>query len=229
MQCAAGLFDVAVGGFLGRVGHHAGGVVLGGAVGVMRVEIEMDAGVAVVVLLAPAGPHPVADLGGGQVAGWLREADLVAGDRRWRRIEGRDVLAARRRASERLGVDERRAFEAMLDGRVRITTAVAAVGQVNGLAVHDYGNLGKVARITATVGPGSEGLVNVEREVALSGASYDKGVHILAGYPTEAVACTRETAPAIRIVFEQSYGHLTGDSATGAEAEAPTPSRPAAP
>jgi predicted ATP-dependent protease len=148
----------------------------------------------------------------------LREADLVAGDRGSRRVEARDVLEARRRAAARLGVHERRAFEAVLEGVVLIDTRGRVVGQVNGLAVHDYGNLGSVARITATVGPGREGIVNVEREVALSGASYDKGVHILAGYLTEALACRRTAALAVRIVFEQSYGHLTGDSATCAEA-----------
>ena len=54
--------------------------------------------------------------------------------------------------------------------------------------------------------------------MALSGASYDKGVHILAGYLTEAFACTTPASLSFRIVFEQSYGHLTGDSATCAEA-----------
>ena len=149
---------------------------------------------------------------------WVREADHVAKSRGARRIEDRDVLEGRRRAAARLGAQERRTFEDVLAGRVLIGTAGEAVGQVNGLAVHDYGNLGLVARITATVGPGREGLVNVEREVALSGASYDKGVHILAGYLTEALACTHAAALSIRIVFEQSYGHLTGDSATCGEA-----------
>jgi predicted ATP-dependent protease len=153
-----------------------------------------------------------------RVAEWLRESDRVAGARRARQIEGRDVLAARRRIAVRLGVQERRVFEDVLAGRVLIDTSGRAVGQVNGLAVHDYGNLGLVARITATAGPGRQGVVNVEREVALSGASYDKGVHILTGYLTERLACFRAVAAAIRIVFEQSYEHLTGDSATCAEA-----------
>jgi predicted ATP-dependent protease len=153
-----------------------------------------------------------------RMARWLREADLVAAERESPRIEAQDVLAARRREADRLGVQERRVFQDVLDGIVLIRVEGSAVGQVNGLAVHDYGNLGKVARITATVGPGREGIVNVEREVALSGASYDKGVHILAGYLMESLACTRATSLTVRLVFEQSYGHLTGDSATCAEA-----------
>src|SRR5574338_9061 len=48
VQCAAGGFGRLVGGLLGRVGHQPGRVVVGGAVGVVRVQVEVDAGVAVV-------------------------------------------------------------------------------------------------------------------------------------------------------------------------------------
>jgi len=54
MQCPPGLFDLDVGGLFGRVGHHPVRVVAGGAVAVVGVEVEVDAGVAVVVFLAPA-------------------------------------------------------------------------------------------------------------------------------------------------------------------------------
>jgi predicted ATP-dependent protease len=153
-----------------------------------------------------------------RVADWLREADQAAAQRGARQVERQDVLEARRREAERLGVHERRVKEAVVEGLILIDVQGRAVGQVNGLAVHDYGSLGKVARITATVGPGEEGIVNVEREVSLSGATYDKGVHILAGWLTETFACSRPTTLAARVVFEQSYGHLTGDSATCGEA-----------
>jgi predicted ATP-dependent protease len=154
----------------------------------------------------------------GRMSRWLLEANQRAGERRSRRIEADDVLEARRRQASRMGVAERRVFEAVMEGIILIDVQGSAAGQVNGLAIHDYGNLGKVARITATVGPGPEGIVNVEREVALSGASYDKGVHILSGYLTELLGCTRAASLSVRLVFEQSYGHLTGDSATCAEA-----------
>lgn len=45
----AGLVDAAVGELLGRVGHRAGWVVVGGGVGVVGVEVEMHGRVAVVV------------------------------------------------------------------------------------------------------------------------------------------------------------------------------------
>jgi len=49
MQCPPGLFDLDVGGLFGRVGHHPVRVVAGGAVAVVGVEVEVDAGVAAVV------------------------------------------------------------------------------------------------------------------------------------------------------------------------------------
>ena len=43
MHCPPGLVDLGVGGFLGRVGHHPVRVVVGGAVAVVGVEVEMHA------------------------------------------------------------------------------------------------------------------------------------------------------------------------------------------
>ncbi len=93
------------------------------------------------------------------------------------------------------------------------------MGQVNGLAVYDFGEhrFGKVARITAAVGAGQAGVVNVERMVDLSGASHDKGVLILSGYLRETFGADRPRAFTASIVFEQSYGGVDGDSATCAE------------
>src|SRR5204862_2773403 len=95
----------------------------------------------------------------------------------------------------------------------------ARVGQVNGLAVYDFGDhrFGKVARITAAVGAGQAGVVNVERLVSLSGASHDKGVLILSGWLRATFGHDRPLAFAASLVFEQSYGGVDGDSATCAE------------
>ena len=59
-----------------------------------------------------------------------------------------------------------------------------AVGQVNGLAVYgaaDYA-FGRPSRITASVGMGREGIINIEREAELSGPTHNKGVLILSGW-----------------------------------------------
>ena len=58
------------------------------------------------------------------------------------------------------------------------------MGQVNGLAVADLGDyaFGRPSRVTASVGIGAAGVINIERESKLSGRTYDKGMLILDGY-----------------------------------------------
>ncbi|MBL9086599.1 MAG: AAA family ATPase [Planctomycetia bacterium] len=134
-------------------------------------------------------------------------------------IGANHVRVARAAARRRHGIEERRVREAVDDGLILVQTSGTRVGQVNGLAVYDFGEhrFGKVARITAAVGAGQAGVVNVERMVDLSGASHDKGVLILSGYLRETFGADRPLAFTASIVFEQSYGGVDGDSATCAE------------
>jgi hypothetical protein len=93
------------------------------------------------------------------------------------------------------------------------------VGQVNGLSVLDLGDyaFGRPSRITARVGLGEEGLVDIEREVKLSGPTHSKGVLILTGYLLEQYARDTPLAVSARLTFEQVYGEVDGDSASSAE------------
>jgi len=65
------------GGGLGGVGDHPGGVVVGGLVGVVGVQVEAHPGVAEVVLLPPAHPHGVHHLPGAQVGAGGQDVDLT--------------------------------------------------------------------------------------------------------------------------------------------------------
>jgi ATP-dependent Lon protease len=68
--------------------------------------------------------------------------------------------------------------ELIAEGTLLIDLTQSAVGQVNGLAVADLGDyaFGWPARITASVGIGTAGVVNIERESRLSGRTFDKGL-----------------------------------------------------
>jgi predicted ATP-dependent protease len=93
------------------------------------------------------------------------------------------------------------------------------VGQVNGLSVIKLGDIafGQPARITATTGAGSGGVIDIEREAKLGGPTHTKGILILAGYLAEQYAQTKPLNLSARLVFEQSYGEVEGDSASSAE------------
>ena len=105
------------------------------------------------------------------------------------------------------------------NGVLLIDTDGEAVGQINGLSVFEVGKygFGQPSRITATVHLGDGKIINIEREVDLSGSIHDKGVLILSALL--ASRYTRDTALSFSasITFEQSYGRIDGDSASLAE------------
>ena len=72
-------------------------------------------------------------------------------------------------------------------------------------------------RITATIGPGTAGVINIEREAALSGAIHTKGFYILGGLTRFLLRTNHPLAFDASVAFEQSYGAIDGDSASGAE------------
>lgn len=126
------------------------------------------------------------------------------------------ALAAQEHRTNRISLLIR---EQMLDDTIIINTEGKSVGKVNGLTVLDTGNtsFGTPARITATVFPGSQGVVDIEREVNLGQSIHSKGVMILAGYLGYMYARHFPLAISANIAIEQSYGFIDGDSASLAE------------
>ncbi len=110
-------------------------------------------------------------------------------------------------------------LEEMLDGTILIDTDGVAVGKINGLTILEIGgsSFGAPTRITATVYPGSRGIVDIEREAELGQAIHSKGVMILTGYLGNCYAQEFPLAISANIAVEQSYGYIDGDSAALAE------------
>lgn len=127
----------------------------------------------------------------------------------------RAIESTRKRAQR----PSQRFRENIAEGTIRIETRGAVVGQVNGLAVMQAGPLtfGFPARITASVGPGTRGMVDIERESSLSGRIHTKGFHILGGLMRHLFRTRHPLAFNASVAFEQSYGGVDGDSASGAE------------
>lgn len=158
-----------------------------------------------------------------EAADLLREADY------WRRretqadrigaAEVRRAIAAHRERHSRI---EERLREYIQEDVIHVATSGAVVGQVNGLAVLDFGlyAFGKPARISATTAPGRAGVINIERRANLSGSSHDKGVLILSGFLRSRFAQRVPLALTASLAFEQSYSGVDGDSASSTEAYA---------
>ena len=149
----------------------------------------------------------------------LQEADYFAdktGDTLIHPAHIEQALEAQRYRAWRI---PERSQESILDGTVRVQTEGGAVGQINGLAVMQLGSLtfGQPSRITARVTIGRGEVVNIEREVAMSGPSHSKGVLILASYLAARYAADFPLSLQAGLVFEQSYGGVDGDSASSTE------------
>jgi predicted ATP-dependent protease len=78
-------------------------------------------------------------------------------------------------------------------------------------------SFGAPSRVTASIGLGRESIIDIQREARLGGPIHTKGVLILSGYLTEQFAQDKPLSLSTRLVFEQSYGMVEGDSASSTE------------
>ncbi|TSE35263.1 Lon protease family protein [Tepidimonas charontis] len=155
----------------------------------------------------------------GRTEALVVEAATVAQARAARRVERGDVEAAIAARNRRHDYPDERLREAIADGDRVVHVHGARVGQLNGLAVVDLGDyrFGAPIRVAARTLPGQEGLLNIEREVELSGPIHDKAVLVLHSYLSALFAPLAPLALTASIMFEQEYSGIEGDSASCAE------------
>ena len=147
------------------------------------------------------------------------ESAAICNARGGQMVDVADVDAALDAHMLRHDYPAQRMQESIRDGEVLITLHGEQVGQINGLTVVDLGDyrFGFPVRVTARSYAGNEGLLNIEREVEMSGPVHDKGVLILHNYLSALFAHIAPLALNASIVFEQEYNGVEGDSASCAE------------
>ncbi len=130
-----------------------------------------------------------------------------------------DVIKAIHHRNYRLGLYEEKLTRAFRDGVIRVDTSGGVVGQINGLSVIDLNDyrFGHPSRITANVFMGQEGVVNIEREVKMTGPIHNKGLMILSSYLGRKYAQDMPLTLSAHITFEQNYSGIEGDSASSTE------------
>jgi lon-related putative ATP-dependent protease len=153
------------------------------------------------------------------IADIIREANFWAEQDKSSLIEARHIRRAIEQKVYRSNLIQQRINEMIDKGVLMIDTEGEKVGQVNGLEVLDLGDFafGKPTRITTSLGVGREGLIDIEREAKLGGRIHSKGVMILSGYIADNYAREMPLSLAARLVFEQSYEEVEGDSASSTE------------
>lgn len=151
--------------------------------------------------------------------------DLLMEASYWAGVQGHDVV---QRADVQKAIDQQvyrsgrlrdKVQEAIIRDSIFIDTEGKITGQINGLSVMQIGNLmfGRPNRITARIQLGKGEIIDIEREVKMSGPLHSKGVLILKGFLGERYAQDRPLSLSASLVFEQSYSNIDGDSASSAE------------
>ncbi len=154
-----------------------------------------------------------------RVADIIREASFYAQQEGAKTISRKHILQQLDEREYRSNMIEKKIEESVTKGLFLIDITGAKVGQINGLAVFSVGDyvFGRPSRITASVGTGREGIVDIERLAQMGGSTHTKGVLILSGYLHERYARNVPLSLSARLVFEQSYSGVDGDSASSTE------------
>ncbi|PIE42090.1 MAG: hypothetical protein CSA47_02245 [Gammaproteobacteria bacterium] len=156
----------------------------------------------------------------GLVMDIAREASYLAKKAGKKIVNDQYIARAIGARKQRSFAPANRFYQLLESGTIIIETQGERIGQINGLAVTYTGRIeyGFPARITATVSPGVTGLINIEGQANLSGQIHTKGFQILGGVLRHLLKPEHPLSFSASIAFEQSYGGIDGDSASGAEA-----------
>jgi lon-related putative ATP-dependent protease len=149
----------------------------------------------------------------------LIESSYTAKENNKKIITAKDVIETIGNKKYRYSLYDDNLSELISNGSVIISTDGSKVGQINGLTIINTGDFmfGKPVRITANTFVGTSGIVNIEREVAMSGTTHSKGVYILSAYIGEKYAQDFPLSLTASICFEQLYNGVDGDSASSTE------------
>lgn len=155
----------------------------------------------------------------GELTDVIREANYYASADGVEQVSAVQVRRAIEERQYRSALTQERLQEMTRRNVLMIDVEGSKSGQVNGLAVMGMGDMafGHPSRITAAVGVGREGVVDIERQAEMGGPTHTKGVLILAGYLTGRFAQDKPLSLSARLVFEQNYSGVDGDSASSTE------------
>jgi lon-related putative ATP-dependent protease len=153
------------------------------------------------------------------VADLIREANFYAIQEKAPYITVKHIEKAIEEKMYRSNLIQQKIQEFIERGVYLIDTEGSQIGQINGLSVMELGDIafGRPSRVTASVAVGRDGIIDIERQALLGGPSHTKGVLILGGYLANKYAQDKPLSVTAKLVFEQSYGGVDGDSASSTE------------
>ncbi len=153
------------------------------------------------------------------VSDLMKESDYFARLDKSPLTERRHVEDAIRAKIERSNNLHKHSLEHIKNGTIIIKTSGKEVGQINILAVQEFGHIrfGRPSRLTCQVYLGDGKIIDIEREVELGGPLHTKGVLILSSFLSSTFGQNESLSFNASLAIEQSYGPIDGDSASSAE------------
>ncbi|HON28975.1 MAG TPA: ATP-binding protein [Mesotoga infera] len=142
-------------------------------------------------------------------------AEINGGDM----VSAGDVTRAWEEMKTRVSLYQDKVKEMFADSTLLVQTEGELIGEINGLTVVQTEDLsfGIPVKITAKVGPGNSGIVDIQKESELSGNIHDKAGLTIQGYMNSKYAREFPLSLNGSISFEQVYSVVDGDSASVAE------------
>ncbi|WP_077214702.1 Lon protease family protein [Bacillus dakarensis] len=143
---------------------------------------------------------------------WAKKSDA-------RFVDDHHVLKALSEQVQRSNYVSQHYRDLIRNETIMVDTSGFRIGQINGLAVMGTRDsvFGIPTKITAQTFAGKAGIMNIEREAALSGQIHNKGLMILTGYLSGEFAKNKPLPLSASITFEQTYSPIDGDSASSTE------------
>ncbi|PNR89419.1 ATP-dependent protease [Petrotoga sp. 9T1HF07.CasAA.8.2] len=135
-------------------------------------------------------------------------------------ITAKDIKDTIKFREKMFSFHKKKLFNAIKEQKIDIRTEGSEVGQINGLTVLDTGDFtfGHPVKITAkSYRSSSEKIINIHRDIDLSGKIYKKSSLIIENYFKHKFSSFIETGFGVSLNFEQVYSIIEGDSATIAE------------
>jgi predicted ATP-dependent protease len=155
----------------------------------------------------------------GRLEAWLVESAAMCAVRQGQLVSASDVEQALQARNARHNYPEQRLHESIAEGEIMIRIHGREIGQINALTQIDLGDyrFGSPVRISARAFAGDEGVINIDREVEMTGPNHDKGIFILQSWLSATFSRVAPLCLSGSLVFEQEYHGVEGDSASCAE------------
>ena len=153
------------------------------------------------------------------VSDLITEADYWAGLSNKEFIDESDIKKSISAQVHRIDRTRELYFEEINRNFIVINTSTDVVGQANCLSVVQVGKFsyGHPTRITAKVRMGKGKLIDIQREIDMSGPIHNKASLIISNFLASRYNTQKPYSLIASISFEQIYGMMEGDSASVAE------------